>query len=244
MAGSVRCRLIRRGKRAVRDHLTHPTRPRCHTRTRLPRQVRPGDPAEPDNRGDGQQHVGDLIFGRARRQRPGGAPFQADLRRPDRRQCPYPHQCLGLGIEGPVRRRAEPQPGLIAGAFSSTIASLRKISWYLTARPIRSALSAGRSLHPARRPSLPLSWGRKGGFGITLIWVLNDQPVPAATPALAELAAEQADRRRSSHRVVPGRDTQLAVDRLDLGLDRVAGEEQPLCDLVGGEVGLQIGKQA
>jgi len=44
-----------------------------------------GDPAEPGDRGDGQQHAGDLVFGRARRQRGGGAPFQADPRCPDRR---------------------------------------------------------------------------------------------------------------------------------------------------------------
>jgi hypothetical protein len=57
------------------------------------------------------------------------------------------------------------------------------------------------------------------------------------------LAAKQADRRRLLHRVVAGRDAQLAVDRFDLGLDGMAGDEQPLCDLVGGEVGLQVGKQ-
>src|SRR5215470_14565776 len=39
-----------------------------------------GDPAEPGDRGDGQQRAGDLVFGRALRQRPGGAPFQADPR--------------------------------------------------------------------------------------------------------------------------------------------------------------------
>src|SRR6516164_2381045 len=32
------------------------------------------DPAEPGHRGDGQQDAGDFVLGRARRQRPGGAP--------------------------------------------------------------------------------------------------------------------------------------------------------------------------
>jgi hypothetical protein len=38
-------------------------------------------PTEPDHRGDGQQHLCDLVFGRARRQRLAAAPFQADLYR-------------------------------------------------------------------------------------------------------------------------------------------------------------------
>ena len=38
------------------------------------------DPAQPDHRGDGQQHAGHLFFRRARRQRLAGAPLQADLR--------------------------------------------------------------------------------------------------------------------------------------------------------------------
>ena len=39
-----------------------------------------GDPAEPGHRSDRQQHVGDLVFARPGRQRPGRAPFQADPR--------------------------------------------------------------------------------------------------------------------------------------------------------------------
>src|SRR5215469_4270125 len=39
-----------------------------------------GDPAEPGDRGDGEQHAGDLVVGRARRQRGSGAPFQAGPR--------------------------------------------------------------------------------------------------------------------------------------------------------------------
>src|SRR5205814_8718949 len=115
---------------------------------------------------------------------------------------------------------------------SSTIASLRRISWYLTARPIRSPLSAGRSLHPAGAGSTASIVGRRRRRGITRIWVCTRWS-----------AAEQADRCRSLHRVVPGRDAQLPVDRLDLSLDRVAGQEQPLGDHVGGEVSLQVGKQ-
>jgi hypothetical protein len=46
------------------------------------------DPAEPSYRGDCQQHVGDLVLGRARRQRPAGAPFQAHRRGPDGRRHP------------------------------------------------------------------------------------------------------------------------------------------------------------
>jgi len=38
------------------------------------------DPAEPGHRGDGQQHAGDLVLGRARHRRPGGAPLRADRR--------------------------------------------------------------------------------------------------------------------------------------------------------------------
>src|SRR6516225_1962966 len=71
-----------------------------------------GDPAEPGDRGDGQQHAGDLVFGRARRQRGGGAPFQADPRCSDRRQRPHPRQRRGLGIQ-PEPGQAKPQPGLV-----------------------------------------------------------------------------------------------------------------------------------
>lgn len=38
------------------------------------------DPAEASHRDDRHKHVGDLVFSRARRQRPGGAPLQADRR--------------------------------------------------------------------------------------------------------------------------------------------------------------------
>src|SRR5208337_909950 len=38
------------------------------------------DPAEPYHWRDRQQHVSDLVVGRARGHGPGGAPFQADLR--------------------------------------------------------------------------------------------------------------------------------------------------------------------
>src|SRR6185312_16345644 len=44
------------------------------------------DPAEPSYRGACQQHVGDLVLGRARRQRPAGAPFQAHSLGPDGRR--------------------------------------------------------------------------------------------------------------------------------------------------------------
>jgi len=46
------------------------------------RHVRGGrdDPAEPGHRHDCQQHLGDLVLGRTRRQRPAGAPFHADRR--------------------------------------------------------------------------------------------------------------------------------------------------------------------
>jgi hypothetical protein len=67
-----------------------------------------GDPAEPDNRGDAQRHAGDLIFGRARRRQTSGDPIAA--RAPTRTST-----AVRLGIKGPVRRRAESQPGLIAG---------------------------------------------------------------------------------------------------------------------------------
>src|SRR5215831_19042148 len=71
-----------------------------------------GDPAERGDWGDGQQHVGDLVFGCAHRQRPGGAPFQADPWCPDRRQRPHAHQRRGLGIQ-PGGGQAEPEPGLV-----------------------------------------------------------------------------------------------------------------------------------
>ena len=60
------------------------------------------------------------------------------------------------------------------------------------------------------------------------------QPIELPVIAGAELGAEQADRGSSLHRIVARRDAQLAVDRLDLGLDRVAGEEQPLRDRASG----------
>src|SRR5690242_6928741 len=71
-------------------------------------------PAEPDHRRDGLQHPGDLAFGRPRRQRLAAAPFQADLRRPDRRQHPHPHQRRGPGIQAAGPGQAEHEPGLIA----------------------------------------------------------------------------------------------------------------------------------
>jgi hypothetical protein len=71
------------------------------------------DPAEPGYRGDGQQHAGDLVLGRARRQRPPGTPFQAHPRRPGGHACPYPQQRRGLGIQSRRPGWIKPEPGLV-----------------------------------------------------------------------------------------------------------------------------------
>jgi hypothetical protein len=128
-------------------------------------------PAEPDHRGDGQQNAGDLVFGRARRQRLAAAPFQAHLRRPDRRQHPDPHQRRGPGLQDPDTRPIQHEPGLIADEF---LIDDRQPSQYLLVShrlAHRSALSARAHCIPPGRASLPLSSGREGGLGITLIWV-------------------------------------------------------------------------
>lgn len=77
-----------------------------------------GNPAEPGRRADRQQHPGDLLRGRARRQRPGGASFQADRRRADRHKHPYLYQRRGFRIQEPRRGEGKAEPRLICdGAF-------------------------------------------------------------------------------------------------------------------------------
>src|SRR5215467_2728717 len=76
----------------------------------------------------------------------------------------------------------------------------------------------------------------------------RDGKVPRHRPNVGSaercrLRAEQADGGCFLYGVITGGDAQLAVNRSDLGLDGMAGDEQPLGDLVGGEVGLQVGKQ-
>ena len=45
------------------------------------------------------------------------------------------------------------------------------------------------------------------------------------------------------HGLVAGRHAELAIDRADLRVDRVARDEQPVGDVADGEVGLQVGQQ-
>src|SRR5262245_23552877 len=90
-----------------------------------------GDPAEPGDRGDGQQHAGDLLFVRALRQRPvvlhsrqtPGAPIAASA--PTRASAAV----LGSSREA---GRPSPSPAWSSTQPSSMIASLRKISWNRT----------------------------------------------------------------------------------------------------------------
>ena len=60
--------------------------PRCRTRTRPRRGDGTDHPTEPDHRGDGQQHLCDLVFGRAHRPAPGC--------------CSIPGRPLSSGREG------------------------------------------------------------------------------------------------------------------------------------------------
>src|SRR5215471_8443708 len=98
---------------------------------------------------------------------------------------------------------------------SSMIASLRSISWNLAVWPIPHLTAGGT---PYARTGQVCRFYRRGGG-----W--PPHPSDVGRCRMLRLGAEQADRCRLAHCVVPGRDAQLAVDRFDLGLNRVSGEE-------------------
>ena len=58
------------------------------------------------------------------------------------------------------------------------------------------------------------------------------------------LPAEQTRRRRLLHRFVARGDTQLSIDRAHLGVDGVAGHEQPVRDVANREMGLQVREES
>ena len=131
-----------------------------------------GDPAEPGHRGDRQQHAGDLVFGRARRQRPGGAPFQADRRcDPIATSAPTRTSAAVLGSRHRETGRPSPSPAWSSAKPSSMIASLRKISWNLTVWPIPLLAAGTQNASWTGASSIALSWGADGERGIARRWV-------------------------------------------------------------------------
>ena len=71
----------------------------------------------------------------------------------------------------------------------------------------------------------------------------TDEALGAAVGRLKRLARRAGRPQSPAGRPRPGRDTELAVDRADLGADRVARDEQPFADLADREMRLQVGQQ-
>src|SRR4029077_5569835 len=113
------------------------------------------DPAEPGHRGDRQQHVGDLVLARARRQRPASPPFQADRRGAEGPRHPTCSKAAVLGSRVDVPAGSSPSLASSSTKPSSIIASLRNGSWNLAVWPIHLRPPSRTPLHlvPGRIPS-------------------------------------------------------------------------------------------
>ena len=61
---------------------------------------------------------------------------------------------------------------------------------------------------------------------------------------VSPLPAEQTRRRRLLHRLVARGDAQLSIDRAHLGVDGIAGHEEPVGDVANREMGLQVREEA
>jgi hypothetical protein len=108
-------------------------------RGRHPRSCR-DDPAQASHRDDRQEHVGDLVLGRAHRKRTGSAPLQQTADDPMATATATCSNAAVLASSAGVSARRRPNPA--STNPSSKIASLRRISWNLAAWLIRRSYSS------------------------------------------------------------------------------------------------------
>ena len=106
------------------------------------------DPAESGDRSDRQQHVGNLVCGGARGERPGGAHSRQTPGDPIATSAPTRTNAAVLGSSSREAGRPSPSPAWPSTKPSSMIASLRKISWNLTAWLIAFPRRRGGPMRP------------------------------------------------------------------------------------------------